>query len=114
VAVSLSVSRAFGLSFIESVCAVGSFPAFFLGPFLLIWGLLDWRPIVAHQRKWMVLAVSFAMLFVNPLVAVLTVFWWFANIPGYLVFWIVATNDGHTRSDAQQGVAAKPGYAESP
>jgi hypothetical protein len=107
VAVSLTVSRVFALSIVESACAVGSVPAFAVGPFLLIWGVTDWRPVLKHKRRWLLLATSFGMLAVNLSITPILVMWWLANIPGYLIFWIVAKSDGRNRAVAQQGTAAE-------
>lgn len=94
IAVSLAVSRVSETSVVAGICTVMSLPAFLFGPFLLIWGKVRWRPTADHNRKWFVTAVSFAMLS-TPLVAGFTIYWWFVNLPGYLVFWIVANSEKH-------------------
>jgi hypothetical protein len=107
VAVSLTVSRVLDLSIVRGVCAIGSFPAFLLGPFLLIWGAMDWRPVREHKRIWYPLAISFALLLVNPWMVPMMVLWWFANIPGYLVFSIVANFDGRQERATRQQTSAE-------
>ena len=47
---ALAASRALNLSLVHAACAIISFPAFFVGPMLVIWGIFDWRPVGAHRR----------------------------------------------------------------
>jgi hypothetical protein len=99
---------------IARLCAVISFPAFLLGPFLVVWGLVDWRPVREHRWRWGLVAISFATLGVNPSLwadpwcRLFLTGWWFANIPGYVVFWIVASSDSRNRYVAPRRRAKKP------
>lgn len=72
-------------------------PTFIFGPFLLIWGMMDWRPFNRHWKKWTLLAISFAALLVLLPATVVALAWWVVNLPGVVVCWIVLSSDGRRR-----------------
>ena len=85
-----------GFTIAESTLIVVGFPAFLLGPYFLIWGYFDGRAVLKHPRSLVLTTLSFCALMLFLPMGFAAVIWWIVNVPGYIIFTLVALSESRT------------------